>query len=492
MVGQRKHARWLLWWVAATALALGLGFSGAASAFHPPAHFAAHANSGHGSRMYYTGSPRWKGYDCGTCHVDAPGDLLFSLSSEPEDIFAAGEYEPGKSYTIVVKRFNDPKAVSNFMLEVNDDNDAVVGSYDNVSLAGKGETAGGLASICGQQLGPTLSDGLCTQVATCEKVDANEPLTCSNLAACQTCSSRPNGTCDAQNPDCLPGDGVVGGQAVKNPWYFAYKAPEPGAGAITFYLGGVGQVGAHDNSAYADDVFMGTWRLCEKGTSCQSTGSGPAGDPGGSYNPPAASSCSLVFAAPARRRNMAWLAFLFMAAFAVRRRRGGRLGIRGFLVASGVLLIAAQPGCQTVDTTSSLPPLDEPFFRCQVEPVLMARCGFYPCHGSEQRPFVVYAPNRFRLEAESPDLATPLTVEEMARNFDMSRAFAQDERLDGAWLLSKPLDVEAGGFYHVGKRLYQGRDVFTTVDDVGYQQIAAWIGGATAEPNCAPTMEVGP
>ncbi|TMQ04761.1 MAG: hypothetical protein E6J90_50635 [Deltaproteobacteria bacterium] len=60
------------------------------------------------------------------------------------------------------------------------------------------------------------------------------------------------------------------------------------------------------------------------------------------------------------------------------------------------------------------------------------------------------------------------------------------------FLLAKPLDVDAGGYYHRGKELYKEGDVFVTMDDPGYKLPADWVAGGTAAPTCQPTTEVGP
>lgn len=142
-------------------------------------------------------------------------------------------------------------------------------------------------------------------------------------------------------------------------------------------------------------------------------------------------------------------------------------------------------GCAADNPPVDPPQLDRDAFRCEVEPVLMARCGFYACHGTESRPLRIYAPNRLRLAPSVPQLAAPLTAEERDANYQSAAAM-------GELLSAKPLDADAGGQFHKGKSLYRGRDVFTATDDLGYQRIAGWLAGATADPGCEPSPEVGP
>lgn len=156
-------------------------------------------------------------------------------------------------------------------------------------------------------------------------------------------------------------------------------------------------------------------------------------------------------------------------------------------------LFAAAAGCETsgLDAPAELTALDANAFRCEVEPVLLARCAFFACHGSARRPFRVYAPERLRLDVPSEVRLLPLTEEEELANYDMARGFA-DATAGAPQLLSKPLAVEAGGAYHRGALLYGGQDVFSDRLDPGYVLLAEWIGGAAEPADCVPTEEVGP
>lgn len=161
-----------------------------------------------------------------------------------------------------------------------------------------------------------------------------------------------------------------------------------------------------------------------------------------------------------------------------------------------ILLAVSLAGCQELDAPLVAPALDEAYFRCEVEPVLAARCSFYACHGSAQRPLRIYAVNRLRLNpGRMPDgyvLASPLTAEERRANFESALSFASPRGLDASLLLLKPLDVDAGGWFHEGETIYGAGDVFATPSDPGYAKIAAWLGGQTSPPTCTPTDEVGP
>jgi hypothetical protein len=167
-----------------------------------------------------------------------------------------------------------------------------------------------------------------------------------------------------------------------------------------------------------------------------------------------------------------------------------RIGVRVAL--TGTLALA---GCTDLARPIQLPELDRNDFRCNVQPVLQARCGFIACHGDAGQPFRVYARNRLRLDLDlsRPELRNaPLSAEEEQRNFDVARGFARGGSAK-ALLLRKPLDESAGGFFHRARDLYGGTDVFATEADRGFVILKAWVDGAQHPPDdCVPVEEVGP
>ncbi|MCA9688013.1 MAG: hypothetical protein R3A51_22685 [Nannocystaceae bacterium] len=148
---------------------------------------------------------------------------------------------------------------------------------------------------------------------------------------------------------------------------------------------------------------------------------------------------------------------------------------RALVVALALVACAENP---PVEST-----LDEPYFRCQVQPVLEARCAMLACHGDEVRPLRIYARNRLRLDAEDTQLNLPMSDEELALNYANAAAFVDDDP-DTSFLLRKPLDEAAGGYYHAGRELFDMGDVFTDTEDVGYQVLRAWAEGEVADPAC--------
>lgn len=158
-----------------------------------------------------------------------------------------------------------------------------------------------------------------------------------------------------------------------------------------------------------------------------------------------------------------------------------------------LLLATAQAGCAQDDIgqREDLVSLDENYFRCNVQPVLAARCSFMACHGNEERPLRLFAEQRFRLGISWDDYETPLTEEEFAANFRMVRGFVGRSSSEQNLLLEKPLDTRVGGLFHRGKDLFGSEDVFLERQDVGYVTLQEFSHGAVAEPDCRPTEEVG-
>lgn len=158
-------------------------------------------------------------------------------------------------------------------------------------------------------------------------------------------------------------------------------------------------------------------------------------------------------------------------------------------------LTALLVGCQTTDEVAPAVELDPHAFRCEVEPVLAARCSQPTCHGSGRRPFRVFAVNRLRLNPVRAQtgyvLNQPMTAEEHQANYEMTMGFVDAGDHEQSLLLMKPLDSDAGGYYHQGKTLYGNQDVFTTEDDPGYRAIEAWLEGGTRPEDCEAREEVG-
>lgn len=164
------------------------------------------------------------------------------------------------------------------------------------------------------------------------------------------------------------------------------------------------------------------------------------------------------------------------------------------MVTRALIVVALATACTQggIDAPAPTTMLDRPFFTCQVEPVLVARCAFFACHGSARRPFHVLARNRLRDGVPDEQRETPLTTAEEDANYATALGFTGDGTRAPALLLLKPLSTKAGGFYHRGATLYDRGDVFSSKSDPGYQILSSWLAGATAAPDCTPTTAVGP
>jgi hypothetical protein len=150
-------------------------------------------------------------------------------------------------------------------------------------------------------------------------------------------------------------------------------------------------------------------------------------------------------------------------------------------------------GCvASLDQPAPAVTLDRDYFRCNVQPVIAARCAFPACHGTQRRPLTIYAPGRERYQVGWDQPTAPITQFELDANFGIASGFTTTTATGEPWLLAKPLSTSAGGYYHRGSDLYGSEDVFMAVDDLGYQQLAKWIAGQTADSSCSPTVEVGP
>ena len=149
-----------------------------------------------------------------------------------------------------------------------------------------------------------------------------------------------------------------------------------------------------------------------------------------------------------------------------------------------LLLSCAQEG---IEDSQPLPTLDIHFFRCKVQPVLAAGCAFMACHGNDERPLSIYAAKRYRKDIPWDDYELPLTPEELQDNLTIASGFVRPHN----YLAQKPLDSQAGGFYHQAKGLFGAQDVFSRADNPGYQILLQFAEGQRAAEDCQPTEETG-
>jgi hypothetical protein len=160
-------------------------------------------------------------------------------------------------------------------------------------------------------------------------------------------------------------------------------------------------------------------------------------------------------------------------------------------------------------TTATLPALDKNFFKCNVEPILDAKCSMMGCHGTETgRALRIYT--RGKLRDASVTLANtppppnncvptllsacigtndchcvgPHAVQEWDRNFDASRGMMLNPngttipagQADTSDLIQQPV---VGGKSHAGVHLFKP-------NDAEYTTIKSWLSGSTLA-SCDPT-----
>jgi hypothetical protein len=165
------------------------------------------SSTGEAGNRYFTGSPRYKNYDCRICHVGSPGRIQVRLWTEPENVFEVG-YEPGREYKVLLSLVEEVNVLprrlfsgNNFCVEV---------------LDGRGRTAG------------TFDVGFPT-----------------------------NPIQELFDPVVLSPDGTTMMSGFFNfdlDWEWFWTAPEPGSGTVTFYCGFVD--GNGDLKTFNDDVAV--------------------------------------------------------------------------------------------------------------------------------------------------------------------------------------------------------------------------------------------
>jgi hypothetical protein len=150
--------------------------------------------------------------------------------------------------------------------------------------------------------------------------------------------------------------------------------------------------------------------------------------------------------------------------------------LRGALAASLFALAA----CTTVANEAAPDPaaaLDEPVFRCRVQPVLVRQCSYLACHGNAGSALRVYSPGKLRAVAPTSidELGAALSDAEQHANFLSAAGFAFNTAPDDNFLLRKPLASAAGGYEHLGGAIF-GRG------STDYDNVHAWLAGEAACP----------
>jgi MYXO-CTERM domain-containing protein len=207
------------------AIVLLLACGGQALAFHELESFTREDTSG-GNGSFYTGSPRFKGYDCGICHTGAEERIRIGLEVNRGEI-AEGHYEPNTGYVFKLRLDGEHRGLESafnpntFTLEFLDDAGESAGSY----------------------------------------ILSNDP-----------------------NPIELVDDGRVlsteGFGNGEDAWSFTWFSPREAPGAITLYIAmldgdGAGEPELRWIDPLNDDVATLQLRLCPAGESCPDVASQP-------------------------------------------------------------------------------------------------------------------------------------------------------------------------------------------------------------------------
>lgn len=149
-------------------------------------------------------------------------------------------------------------------------------------------------------------------------------------------------------------------------------------------------------------------------------------------------------------------------------------------------------GCQPdFNVPVSPPAVDAAYFHCRVQPILTKSCSMFACHGADgsngtnSRFFRVYARGRLR----APGIAeaqrnSALTDAERSANFTAARALIDLGNVQESMFLQKPLDQQAGGYFHRGAEIYGQGDVFPDRSDLDFQVLLNWAQGAKDDPQC--------
>jgi hypothetical protein len=167
----------------------------------------------------------------------------------------------------------------------------------------------------------------------------------------------------------------------------------------------------------------------------------------------------------------------------VNQRRAGQIRSARWFAACCVLSLQA---CGNgAEFSGALPSPDGQLFVQEVYPLLLRDCAFSGCHGAEDRFFHVYGPGRVRLTPNTTKPDDPMSVPELLSSYDRARSMlATADSLEHSLLLSKPLELEAGGQSHKGVDGF-GRNVFASRNDPGYALLLRWANTLGMPPTAA-------
>ena len=175
-----------------------------------------------------------------------------------------------------------------------------------------------------------------------------------------------------------------------------------------------------------------------------------------------------------------------------------REGARFFLLLIAACLVA---GCQDGSVEAVVVPVpDRAVFESTIYPLLLRDCAFSACHGAEHRFLQVFGPGRTRLEVVGSDAER--VAQERQRSYERTRSMLvspDPTSILAAPLLTKPLEVAAGGAAHKGVDNF-GRNLFQSRADPRFLTLLGWAqsslqptasAAGAAAPGIGVTGEVG-
>lgn len=228
--------------------ALALLQPATAAAFHSGSVFDKPPGAGGGGGIFYTGAPLERGWGCGLCHLDAPGQVKLRMKVDPPELFDTFRYVPGQTYTFTATLDGEALGMG-----------SPLSNYNAIAVSITDEQGLSVGSIGGFVPEDFYAGNATTIASAGQKVGQTE-------------------------------------------WTFAYTAPDTPSGKVLIHLAAVDGNGADSppgetlTDPFGDDVFAATITL-EDGALAQ----GPE-PPGGGPAAPAAVAAILALAAARRRR----------------------------------------------------------------------------------------------------------------------------------------------------------------------------------------------
>ncbi|MBL4633570.1 MAG: hypothetical protein JKY56_06850 [Kofleriaceae bacterium] len=98
------------WFAIVVCIGIVVHCTSSAYAFHDARSFETPMVEGGGGGQYFSGSPRWKRYDCSVCHVG--GQASLRIASLPAELIDDGVWLPNRSYQLVVELVGERQGLS--------------------------------------------------------------------------------------------------------------------------------------------------------------------------------------------------------------------------------------------------------------------------------------------------------------------------------------------------------------------------------------------